>query len=106
MIADSDHNHNTAYASKSSEHTHSNKAVLDGISSAKVTEWNNKSTFSGSYNDLTDKPQIPTPEQIQSWDNKVDKSELNNHKFWSGTQAEYDAIPNKDINTIYFVKKV
>lgn len=104
--ADSDHNHNTAYASKSSEHTHSNKAVLDGISSAKVTEWNNKSTFSGSYNDLTDKPQIPTPEQIQSWDNKVDKSELNNHKFWSGTQAEYDAIPNKDINTIYFVKKV
>lgn len=56
--ADSDHNHNTAYASKSSEHTHSNKAVLDGISSAKVTEWNNKSTFSGSYKDLTNKPTL------------------------------------------------
>lgn len=71
-----------------------------------IKEWKKVSNFSGSYNDLTDKPQIPTPEQIQSWDNKVDKSELNNHKFWSGTQAEYDAIPNKDANTIYFIKKV
>ena len=71
-----------------------------------IKEWKKASNFSGSYNDLTDKPQIPTPEQIQSWDNKVDKSELNNHKFWSGTQLEYDAIPNKDANTIYFIKKV
>lgn len=31
-----------------------------GISSSDITNWNNKSTFSGSYNDLTDKPTIPT----------------------------------------------
>lgn len=47
-------------ADKTELHSHSNKTVLDGITSAKVTEWNNKSTFSGSYNDLTNKPTIPT----------------------------------------------
>ena len=83
-----------------------------------IKEWKKASNFSGSYNDLTDKPQIPTPEQIQSWDSKVDKSELNNyttkselsgmlnnHKFWSGTQQEYDAITFKDSNTVYFIKE-
>lgn len=47
-------------ADKTELHNHSNKSVLDNITSAKVTEWNNKSTFSGSYNDLTNKPTIPT----------------------------------------------
>ena len=47
-------------ADKTELHSHTNKTVLDGISSAKVTEWNNKSTFSGNYNDLTNKPTIPT----------------------------------------------
>lgn len=47
-------------ADKTELHSHDNKTVLDGITSAKVTEWNNKSTFSGSYSDLTDKPTIPT----------------------------------------------
>lgn len=30
-----------------------------GITSTDITAWNNKSDFSGSYNDLTDKPTIP-----------------------------------------------
>ena len=47
-------------ADKTELHSHTNKTVLDSISSAKVTEWNNKSNFSGSYNDLTNKPTIPT----------------------------------------------
>ena len=47
-------------ADKTELHSHTNKTVLDGISSAKVTEWDNKSTFSGNYNDLTNKPTIPT----------------------------------------------
>ena len=41
-------------------HFHTNKSTLDGITDAKVTEWDNKSNFSGSYNDLTDKPTIPS----------------------------------------------
>ena len=47
------------YAKKSELHSHSNKSVLDGITSTKITEWNNKSNFSGNYNDLTNKPTIP-----------------------------------------------
>ena len=37
-------------------HTHENKEVLDIITSEKITEWNNKSEFDGSYNSLTDTP--------------------------------------------------
>ena len=47
-------------ADKTELHNHTNKTVLDGITSAKITSWDNKSTFSGSYNDLTNKPTIPS----------------------------------------------
>ena len=47
-------------ADKSELHSHSNKNVLDGITTSKVTEWNNKSTFDGNYNSLTNKPTMPT----------------------------------------------
>lgn len=37
-----------------------NASAASGISSSDITSWNNKSDFSGSYNDLTNKPSIPT----------------------------------------------
>ena len=45
---------------------------------------------SGSYNDLTDKPTIPS---------------LNGYvKFWTGTQAQYEALaPNYDSDTLYLI---
>ena len=55
--ADKSHTHNEL-------HSHSNKAVLDGITSSKVNEWNNKSTFNGDYNSLTNKPVIPSTEGL------------------------------------------
>lgn len=55
-------------------HTHSNKTVLDGINSTKVSNWDGAVTALGG---LT---------------------------LWKGTQAAYDAITNKDSNTIYFIK--
>jgi hypothetical protein len=58
------------YALKTDLHNHNNKSVLDNITSTKVSEWNNKSTFSGNYNDLTNKPTIPTvPTNISSFTN-------------------------------------
>ena len=48
----------------SKAHTHDNKSVLDGITSDKVTAWDNKSDFSGNYNDLSDKPTIPKGDGI------------------------------------------
>ena len=47
-------------ADKTELHSHSNKNVLDGITTSKITEWDNKSTFDGNYNSLTNKPTIPT----------------------------------------------
>lgn len=55
--ADKSHTHNEL-------HSHSNKMVLDGITSSKVNEWNNKSTFNGDYNSLTNKPVIPSTEGL------------------------------------------
>lgn len=43
----------------------------------------NTSLFSGSYNDLSDKPTIP--------------------QIWTGTQAQYDALTSYDSNTIYII---
>ena len=58
------HNHDTKYASKSFEHKHINKAVLDEITLVRMNTWDGKSDFSGSYNDLTDKPEIPSIEGL------------------------------------------
>lgn len=55
-------------ALKTELHNHNNKSVLDNITSAKVAEWNNKSTFSGNYNDLSNKPIIPSIEGLATED--------------------------------------
>ena len=57
LLADTDKANYDDAVSKA--HTHDNKSVLDGITSDKVTAWDNKSDFSGNYNDLSDKPTIP-----------------------------------------------
>ena len=41
-------------------HEHSNKEILDGITANKIDSWDNKSDFDGNYNNLTNKPIIPT----------------------------------------------
>ena len=64
---------------------------------------------SGSYNDLTDKPTIPT--QVQAdWNetNTTAPSYIQNKPTiltqWFGTQAEYDLIDPKDPNVIYNIE--
>ena len=64
-------------------HTHENKEVLDGITSDKVTYWDNKSEFSGSYNDLNDKPTID--------------AELSN----TSENAIQNKVVTKEINKLY-----
>ena len=46
-------------ADKTELHNHNNKSALDTITATRITVWNNKSDFSGNYNDLTNKPTIP-----------------------------------------------
>lgn len=53
------------------------------ITSAERTKWNKKSDFSGSYNDLTDKPTIPTvPSNVSAFTN--DAGYLTQHQDISG----------------------
>lgn len=54
------HTHDSLYASKSSEHIHHNKTVIDNITSKDISKWDNKSDFDGNYNNLTNKPSIPS----------------------------------------------
>ena len=58
------HDHDEQYAAKSFEHTHENKSVLDDITLVRMNTWDAKSDFSGSYNDLTNKPKIPSIEGL------------------------------------------
>ena len=43
---------------RSKVHEHANKPLLDGIKQSDIDSWNNKSTFSGDYNDLRGKPNL------------------------------------------------
>ena len=47
-------------ADKTELHSHSNKNILDGITQDKISSWDNKSDFSGKYEDLENPPIIPT----------------------------------------------
>ena len=61
---------------------------VKSISASDINNWNNKSNFSGSYNDLNDKPYIPNIIVL--------------------TQSEYDALVGAgtiDENTYYFIKE-
>lgn len=92
--AASDHNHDETYAPK--EHSHSqyltqhqdisgkvNVSDLTAhtgnttvhITAAERTAWNNKSNFSGNYNDLTNKPTIPSV-PVQSVNGKTGAVQL------------------------------
>jgi hypothetical protein len=55
------------------------------VTTAQTASWDAKSNFSGSYNDLTDKPTIPS--------------------IWSGTEAQWSQISGGtlDNNTLYLV---
>lgn len=54
---------------------------VKGITQANINAWNSKSNFSGSYNDLTDKPTIPTVptnvSQLNNDSNFITQTQLN-----------------------------
>lgn len=93
---------NKADASALTEHVGDN---VRHITAAERTSWNNKSDFSGSYNDLTDKPTIPTvPTNVSAFVNDAgyitsaytyNKTEVNN--LLSGKADPYSAGTGIDI---------
>ncbi|KPI49922.1 hypothetical protein KW95_10665 [Clostridioides difficile] len=76
----------------SQNHIHENKKILDEITQEKVDNWNSKSEFNGDYNNLTNKPDLSS-------------NAITGLKFWTGTQAEYDGIIDKENTTLYIIKE-
>ena len=60
--------------------SHTNNATIH-ITAAERTDWNNKSNFSGSYNDLSDKPTIPSAYTHPSSHVATMITEDANHRF-------------------------
>ena len=70
-------------------------SAASGITSNDITNWNNKSDFSGSYDDLTDKPTIPTiPTNVSAFTN--DAGYLTTHQDISG---KVDKVTGKGLST-------
>lgn len=61
-------------------HSHNNLSTLHKITEAKIKAWDAKSDFSGSYNDLTNKPTIPTVDVTKVYvDSEVSKKADKTH---------------------------
>lgn len=89
------------FATITNFNSHSGNTTMHVTSTEKAT-WNNKSDFSGNYNDLTNKPTIPNytaGDNIDITNNVISTVT----KFWCGTQSQYDAISVKDPNTVYMI---
>ena len=96
----------TAYNHSQSLHAPSNaeqnvQSDWNETNTSSDTYIKNKPTLStvatsGSYNDLSNKPSIPS--------NLVTGSSVS-YIIWTGTQSQYDAISSKDNNTLYFIKE-
>lgn len=81
------------------------------VTSAEKDAWNAKSNFSGSYDDLTNKPTIPTvttsitssSTDAQVPSAKAVNDQLGGLKLVKLTQSEYDALETKDSSTLYVI---
>lgn len=79
---------------------------VKNITQQDINNWNNASAggFSGDYNDLTNKPTIPTAtSQLTNNSGFVTSSAITN--IWVGTQAQYDAITTPSATTLYVIKE-
>ncbi len=64
---------------------------VKNITQANITSWNNKSDFSGNYNDLTNKPTIPTvPTNVSAFTNDV--GYLTQHQDISGKANKISVV--------------
>ena len=69
-------------------HDHSNKPALDIITEELIGTWNNKSDFSGKFNDLSEIPELC---KTESWNELKDKPSL--HKV--SISGDYNDLENK-----------
>lgn len=77
-------------------------SAAHGITSTDISNWNNKSDFSGNYNDLTNKPTIPTvPTNVSAFTNDAGYVTTNNDIQVNGTSIVSSNVANLVTNTAY-----
>lgn len=82
-------------------------SYVKNITQTNITNWNNKSDFSGNYNDLTNKPTIPTvPTNVSAFTNDV--GYLTQHQDISGKANKISVVQTSastiEINSNTFYK--
>lgn len=88
-------------------HTHSNKEVIDSITSEDITNWNNKSDFDGKYTSLTDTPTIPTVTNDLTNELKANYDLASTQTHTHGNKELLDKLSlNKDNKLLYNGDKV
>ena len=101
MVTAYNHSQSTHAPVNAEQNVQSNWTETNTSSDAYIKNKPTLSTVatSGSYNDLSNKPTIPS---VPS--NLVTGSSVS-YIIWVGTQSQYDAISTKDNNTLYFIKE-
>ena len=92
--SDNDHRHDNDYATKLSEHTHENKAVLDYIDINKYAAWNNVVTSFAAHVDEANATFATKEEMVQGLDTKSNSDHI--HLQYASVEKEH-IHENKDV---------
>ena len=76
-------------------------ALKEEVTQELSTKADKSELFSGSYNDLTNKPEIPSVEGLAS--ETYVNNKLANLQLLQITQEDYDALATRDPNTLYII---
>lgn len=75
---------------------------VKNITEENISVWNNKSDFSGNYEDLNGLPTIPSKtSELTNDSNFISSTTVT--AFWNGTQSEYDALGTYNDTTLYLI---
>ena len=81
------------------------KYIDNNVNDINTNKADKSELFSGNYNDLTNKPTIPSIQGLasESYVNQEIDNRLSGLQIVKITQAEYDALATKDPNTLYLI---
>lgn len=77
------------------------KTIIGAINELKTNKADKSELFSGSYNDLTNKPVIPSIQGLAS--ESYVNNKLSNLQLLRITQEDYNTLVTKDPNTLYII---